>query len=66
MTNRRDPYFTTAFGALLDQEIADALRAGMALELIYVELLERTRAVSDQIVANHGHRLVRALEEAGS
>ena len=49
----RDPYFTTVFGAVLDDEIAGALRAGMTLELIYCELSARTRAVADQIVANH-------------
>lgn len=53
MSIRRDPYYTTAFGAIIDQEIADALRSGMALELIYSELAARTRAIADQIVANH-------------
>ena len=53
MNMPRDPYYTTAFGAIVDQEIADAMRAGMALELIYAELSARTRAVADQIVANH-------------
>lgn len=56
MTFRRDPYYTTAFGAIVDQEIADALRAGMAIELIYAELAARTRAIADQIVANHTRR----------
>jgi hypothetical protein len=56
MTFRRDTYYTTAFGAIVDQEIADALRAGMALELIYAELSARTRAIADQIVANHTRR----------
>lgn len=56
MSLQRDPYYTTAFGAILDQEIADAMRAGMALELIYAELAARTRAVADQIVANHTRR----------
>jgi hypothetical protein len=56
MNMPRDPYYTTAFGASVDQEIADAMRAGMAIELIYAELSARTRAVADQIVANHTRR----------
>lgn len=49
----RDPYFTTVFGAVIDDEIAGALRSGMALELIYCELSARTRAIADEIVAKH-------------
>lgn len=66
MTLRRDPYYTTAFGAIVDQEIADALRSGMALELVYVELAARTRAVADQIVANQTRHLVREVAEVAS
>lgn len=49
----RDPYFTTAFGASIDIEIAGALRSGMRLELIYCELAARARAIADEIVAQH-------------
>lgn len=56
MTQPRDPYYTTAFGASIDIEIEGALRAGMTLELVYCELSARTRAVADQIVANHLRR----------
>jgi hypothetical protein len=56
MPLRLDPYYTTAFGAIIDQEISNALRAGMTLELIYAELVARTRAIADQIVANHTRR----------
>lgn len=49
----RDPYFTTVFGAVIGDEIAGALRSGMALELIYCELSARTRAIADEIVAKH-------------
>lgn len=49
----RDPYYTTVFGAVLDDEIAGALRSGMAIELIYCELAARTRALADEIVAQH-------------
>lgn len=45
-----DPYYTTVFGASIDEEIAGALRAGMPLELIYCELAARARAVADEIV----------------
>lgn len=51
----RDPYFTTSFGAMIDDEIAKALRSGIALELIYCELAARTRAIADEIVAKHLH-----------
>jgi len=64
MTLRHSPHYTTAFGAVLDEEIADAMRAGMALEAIYAELAARTRAVADQIVANHTRHLIREIEEA--
>lgn len=50
---QRDPYYTTVFGAVLDDEIAGALRSGMKLEVIYCELAARTRAVADEIVAQH-------------
>lgn len=50
---QRDPYYTTVFGAVLDDEIAGALRAGMKLEAIYCELSARTRAIADEIVAQH-------------
>ncbi len=50
---RRDPYYTTAFGASIDIEIEGAMRSGMALELIYCELSARTRAIADEIVAKH-------------
>lgn len=50
---RRDPYYTTAFGASIDIEIDGALRQGMSLELVYCELSARTRAIADKIVANH-------------
>lgn len=49
----RDIHYTTAFGASIDIEIEGALRAGMTLELVYCELAVRTRAIADQIVANH-------------
>lgn len=62
----RDPHYTTAFGAILDQEITDALRAGMRLELIYAEMAARTRAIADHLVANHLQRLVRESEEVTS
>jgi hypothetical protein len=49
----RDIHYTTAFGASVDIEIDGALRQGMSLELVYCELATRTRAIADQIVANH-------------
>jgi len=49
----RSPY-TTAFGAVLDQEIADAIRAGMSLDTIAAELITRCREVAlAACVANH-------------
>lgn len=64
MNRPRAHHHTTAFGAVLDEEIADAIRSGMALEAIYAELAARTRAVADQIVANHTRHLIREIEEA--
>lgn len=55
MKFRTDPYYTTAFGAVIDQEIADALRAGMSLEHVYTELAARARAVAELIVDKHTH-----------
>ena len=50
---RRDPHYTTAFGASIDIEIDGALRQGMSLDLVYCELAARARAIADKIVANH-------------
>lgn len=38
---RIDYHYTTAFGAVVDAEIADALRAGMPIEKIASELGDR-------------------------
>ena len=48
-----NPYYTSVFGAILDQEIADALKCGMSLEAIYAELAPRTRAVAEQLIRIH-------------
>jgi hypothetical protein len=50
MNLTRDPYHTTAFGMAIDHEIADALRAGMPLDLIYAELATRAGEVAQQMV----------------
>lgn len=48
--------YTTAFGAIIDDEISGALRGGMQLESIYIELLERTRELQQAIVTKHTQR----------
>ncbi len=45
--------YTTAFGAILDDEIAGALRSGMPIESIYAELAARLREVQQAIVQRY-------------
>jgi len=46
-----DRHYITAFGATLDLEMASAIRAGMSLEAIYLEMSERTRELAEAIVS---------------
>jgi hypothetical protein len=48
--------YTSAFGAILDDEIAGALRSGMPLETIYIELQARQREIADALVRRHLER----------
>lgn len=48
--------YTTAFGAIVDDEIAGALRAGMPIEAIYAELQYRVRELQQAIVRKHVFR----------
>ena len=59
MNLTRDPYHTTLFGAMLDEEINKALRADLPLELIHAELAARTRGVAEQIAAHRARPPVR-------
>lgn len=46
-----DHHYTSAFGAVLDDEIRGAIRAGMSLEALYCELSQRTREIGNVIAA---------------
>jgi len=48
--------YTTAFGAILDDEIAGALRSGMPIEQVYSELSARLREVQSAVVAKYTQR----------
>lgn len=48
-----DHHYTSAFGAVLDDEIRGAIRAGMSLEALYCELTHRAREIADVIVSAH-------------
>ena len=48
--------YTTAFGAVIDDEIAGALRSGMPIEQVYAELAARIREVQSALVAKYAKR----------
>ena len=48
--------YTSAFGAILDDEISGAIRAGMPIERVYTELMDRVRMVQAAVVEKHQQR----------
>jgi hypothetical protein len=48
--------YTSAFGACIDDEISSALASGMSLELLYVEMANRTREIGNALAAKHMQR----------